>query len=101
MNSIKLRKTLESESGYLSWNELEKHFSRGVVRIISSNRNLIDLAIDIAQNNTKNISSALSNNNITEPTDAQAIQWQQQNSNFFCIVVAPFVLIQECNSSEK
>jgi len=98
MNTKELRKKLESESGYLSWQELEKHFARGVVRVITTNSKLIEVAIDIAQNNTKNISNTISNNNVSEPSDSQATEWQQLNTNFLCVVVAPFVLIQEFNS---
>ena len=95
MNLKELRKNLESESGYLNWQELEKHFARGAIRVISSDSNLIDLAMDIAQNKTDNITNAISNNSIFEPTNSQALHWQQNNSNFLCVVVAPFVLIQE------
>ncbi|MFV1983468.1 MAG: DUF2288 family protein [Thiohalomonadales bacterium] len=98
MNTRELKKKLESESGYLNWQELEKHFARGVVRVITTNSSLIDIAIDIVQNNTKNISNTISNNNVSKPSDLQATEWQQLNTNFLCIVVAPFVLIQEFNS---
>ena len=90
-----LRKTLESESGYLNWQELEKHFARGAIRVVAKGSDLIETAIDIAQNNTDKISIALANNSIFEPSSNQAINWQQHNSNFFSVVVAPFVLIQE------
>jgi hypothetical protein len=95
MKSETLRKNLESESGPLCWQELEKHFARGAVRVISSNANLIDIAINIAENNIEQISDALASKTVTEATDSQAKQWQQLNSSFQCVVVAPFVLIQE------
>jgi len=98
MNDKELRQNLESECDYLPWQEIEKHFARGIVRVISTDLNLIDVAIDIAQNNTQKITKALSNNTIVEPSISQATHWQQLNSNFMCVVVAPFVLIQESES---
>ena len=95
MSNTELRKKLESESGYLTWQELEKHFARGAIRVISKDSDLIEMAIDIAQNNTDKIASALANNIIYEPNNSQALNWQQQNSTFQSVVVAPFVLIQE------
>ncbi len=100
MDIKELTTTLESESGILCWQELEKHFARGAVRVISTNAKLIDIAVDIAQNNTNNISKALSEEIIAEATDTQAVTWQQQNASFLCVVVAPYVLIQESNSSK-
>ncbi len=100
MDIKELTATLESECGVLCWQELEKHFARGAVRVIAANTKLIDIAIDIAQNNTDNISKALSEKNIAEATDTQAVIWQQQNANFLCVVVAPYVLIQESDSSK-
>jgi len=95
MTQNDLRKNLDSESGRLHWQELEKHFARGAVRVISNETNLIDIAVDIAQNNTEKISIAVENNTVSEPTDSQARDWQQQNASYLCVVVAPFVLIQE------
>ncbi len=95
MKTKQLRKNIESESGILNWQELEKHYARGAIRIISSNVNLIDIAIYIAENNIEQISDALAAKTVTKATDSQAMQWQQQNSSFRCVVIAPFVLIQE------
>lgn len=95
MNTTQLREKLESETGFLCWQELEKHFAQGVLRVISSDANLIDLATDIAQNNADQISTALSKNHVSEPSDLQAKKWQKYNSRFLCVVTAPFVLIQE------
>ncbi|VAW91639.1 hypothetical protein MNBD_GAMMA22-2791 [hydrothermal vent metagenome] len=100
MNTQELRKSLETESGELKWQELEPHFARGIVRIISNNLNLIDIAIDIAQNNTDAISKNLSSNGVSEPTDHQATTWQQNNTSFLCVVIAPFVLVQELLSNQ-
>jgi len=103
MTKIELRKSLEAECDYLTWQDLEKHFARGAIRVISTEANLINNAIDIAENNTQKISTALENNSIYEPSSTQALHWQQHNSNFLCVVVAPFVLIQESeiNHSEN
>jgi len=95
MNTTELRETLESESGTITWQELEKHFARGVLRVVSEDSKLIDIALFIAENNTDEITSALANNNILEPNSSQAKNWQQKNSSFLSVVVAPFVLIQE------
>jgi len=95
MNTKELKESLELESGTLCWEELEKHFARGVIRIVSLDTNMIDIAIDIAQDNSEKIATALASKTLTEATDSQAKQWQQLNSVFRCVVIAPFVLIQE------
>ncbi len=95
MNTKELKNSLKTESGELKWQELEPHFARGAIRVISNKLNLIDVAVDIAQNNTDVISEKLSNNNLSEPSDSQATLWHKNNASFFCVVVAPFVLIQE------
>ncbi len=101
MNTEELRKTLEADSGELKWQELEPHFARGVVRIVSNDLNLIDVAIDIVQNNIDIISEKLSTNNLSEPNDSQATLWHKDNAGFLCVVVAPFVLIQELPSNHN
>jgi len=95
MNTDDLRKQLKSESGEIHWQELEKHFARGAVRVVSSKLDLINIAIDIAENNTIEISKAVTNKSITEPSDSEAQNWHKLNTRFLSVVVAPFVLIQE------
>jgi hypothetical protein len=90
-----LRAKLNLETAQLAWPELERHFARGVVIKIAPGVDLVDAALNVAENNAATVQEWLADGRIarTELTDAE--DWHARQPMFWAVVVAPWVLVQE------
>lgn len=86
---------LNKETAKLGWNELEKHFARGSVIKVNQGLDLIDIAALFANDDAKAIEDMLENGDVSHPDMSDAKIWNECNSVFWAVVVAPFVLVQE------
>lgn len=90
-----LRAKLNAETGKLAWNELERHFARGVVVKVTGNLDLIDVAVAMSRDEKRLVEGWLTQGRIARASSEDALDWHTRNSNFWAVVVAPWVLIQE------
>lgn len=90
-----LKESLNQETGLISWAELIRHFARGVVVKVDSNIDLIDVAQKIAADNTTELKSMLNAGTVARASDDDAKDWTDRNPDFWCVVTAPWVLVQE------
>jgi len=92
-----LRDKLELEVGTADWQQLKPHFERGVIVIVENGLDIIDIALQIASNNTEQVQEWITSGAIIKPTLEQMELWELKELSFRSIVVAPFVLIQKIN----
>jgi len=90
-----LKETLNRETGVVSWAELIRHFARGVVIKVDPGIDLIDVAQKIATDNTQELESMLNIGTVARASDDDAKDWTKRNPDFWCVVTAPWVLVQE------
>ena len=90
-----LKETLNQETGAISWAELIRHFARGVVIKVDTDIALIDVAQHIASDNTAEMQSMLNAGTVARASDEDAKDWTDRNPDFWCVVTAPWVLVQE------
>jgi hypothetical protein len=90
-----LRAQLNGETGQLSWQELERHFARGVVIRVARSLDLVTVAACIAQDDAVAVERWMNDDLIGRATSAQALDWQQRQVGFWAVVTAPWVLVQE------
>jgi hypothetical protein len=88
-------KQLNQETGVISWSELVRHFARGVVVTVSANLDLVEAASCMARDDTEQLQAWLDANYVRRASDDDARDWTQRNPEFWCIVTAPWVLVQE------
>ncbi len=86
---------LNSETGKINWSELQRHFARGTVVVVDPDLDLIRIAEQVSLDRDETIKSLLAEEKITRATDEHAIRWNEQNQNFWAVVVAPWVIVQE------
>lgn len=96
-----LKDTLNRETGVISWAELIRHFARGVVIKIDPDTDLIDVAQKIATDNTKELESMLNVGTVARASDDDAKEWTKRNPDFWCVVTAPWVLVQEKSTPDN
>ena len=93
--NLTIRERLSEETGVLDWHELERHFARGVVIRVDPEIDLIDVAIEFVNDDTDSIQHWLTSTLIARASDDDARDWTQRGPRFKCVVVAPWVLVQE------
>ncbi len=90
-----LRAKLNAETGKLPWQELERHFARGVVIKVAGDLDLIEVALAMSRDDKAGVESWLNAGRIAPASTDDAMTWHAQQSWFWAVVAAPWVLIQE------
>ncbi len=89
-----LAEKLKNEIGTADWPLLKPHAERGVLLTINPQLDLLEVAVQVAEDRTEQIRLWLDDGKITRPTQAQMKEWEMGETIFTCIIVHPFVLIQ-------
>jgi len=95
LNAEELRQTLNIESGKLEWHELQVHFARGIVIVIDTSLDLIDISSKLVNDDKQAVEKLMSENKIWRATDDDAKRWVKNTPVFWAVVVPPWVLVQE------
>jgi hypothetical protein len=90
-----LRAKLNLETAPLAWPELERHFARGSVIKVAPGMDLVDAALQVAENNAATVQEWLEDGRIARAELADAEDWHARQPLFWTVVVAPWVLVQE------
>lgn len=89
-----LLEKLHSETAKMSWQELQPFFARGSVLHVSDSLDLIEVAMQFAQDQTESLRPQLEAGHIAAPSNEMARRWYQTEAVLWTVVVAPFVLVQ-------
>ncbi len=95
MHDTELRRKLAEETGRITWQELERHFARGVLIIIGPELNLVEAAARIAEDDKRALQEWIQRGQVVRATDDHARRWAHSKCCFRAVVVAPWVLVQE------
>lgn len=91
-----LRAELQEAVDEAQWSWLEPHAQRDSVIFVSSDLDLVDVGVAIANDNTLHVQRWIEEALIEKPSSTQMSVWtQQQNKRFNALIVQPYVLIQE------
>ncbi len=90
-----LRAKLNLETAQLAWPELERHFARGVVIKVANGMDLVEAALQVAENNAAAVQQWLADGRLAKSDLSDAEDWHARKPMFWAVVVAPWVLVQE------
>ncbi len=90
-----LRAKLNLETARIAWAELERPFARGAVIRVAPDMDLVDVALDVAENNAARIQAWLAEGRIARADLLDAEDWHTRQPGLWAVVVAPWVLVQE------
>jgi hypothetical protein len=93
--ALPLGDLLNAQAGRISWTELSVHFARGRLLILSPGQDMIAIAAKIIEDNAFSLEQLISASCLRRAEDKDAIEWQNRQSEFWAVVVAPWVLVQE------
>ena len=99
-DQAELRQAINLETGRIGWEELQRHFARGVVVVISAELDLTDVAGRFVEDDKDTIEAWTKENRISRALDDHARQWHERNSEFWACVIAPWVLVQEITTEQ-
>lgn len=95
LNEEELRQKINLETGQLTWAELQKYYAKGNVIIVNPELDLIDAAAKFAEDDKAVVQDWIQSETIKRALDEDAIQWNERDSSFWTVVVAPWILVQE------
>ncbi|MEE9333208.1 MAG: DUF2288 domain-containing protein [Granulosicoccaceae bacterium] len=86
---------LNGETAVIDWGELVKHFARGVVIKINPSLDLLEAADGLASDNVSLFEQWVAAGKLSRASDDDARDWTAREPKFWCVVTAPWVLVQE------
>ncbi len=92
---------LAAESGVIAWPELQRHFARGVVVVVSPPLDLLEVAAAMAEDDAALLGGWMQSSRVLRATDEHARHWELAQADLRAVVVAPWVLVQELSPSES
>jgi hypothetical protein len=99
MTTGNLEQALNLQTGRIAWDELQRHFARGVVIKVNESEDLIEVAQSMVRDEAVSITQRLKENRLAIATTEDARRWNDHHSTFWAVVVAPWVLVQESKGS--
>lgn len=90
-----LSSRLNGETAIIAWSELVRHFARGVVIHVSQELDLVDTAECMTRDDVDTLKGWLDSGVLRRASDDDARDWTTREPEFWCVVTAPWVLIQE------
>ncbi len=86
---------LNQETGVIPWSELVRHFARGVVISVSDRLDLIEAAVCLIEDDAATFKQWVDDGKVRRASDDDARDWTVREPEFWCVVSAPWVLVQE------
>jgi len=91
---------LNNETGVIAWEELAKHFARGVVIRIAAELDLVEAGQAVLNDNAAVVEKWQAADQLRRASDSDARRWNEENTEFWAMVIAPWVIVQEIDASK-
>lgn len=80
----------------VTWRELKIHLQRDAIITISTEIDLIEAAVAVAEDDKNQVEAWVDAGQLAKPTEKQLEIWEQEeDKSFQMLIVQPFILIQE------
>lgn len=90
------KEELATKIDVIDWYSLRAHLERGGIIVIDSLLDLAEVGAGVANDDVKNVERWISSGLMGKPTAEQVEQWDAEKGKpFLCLIVSPYVLIQE------
>lgn len=92
---VDTRVLLNGQAGKIQWPGLMRHFARGKLICLEGELDLIEVADLLVKDQAGQIASLYRDGKLRRALDDDAIRWEAEGTEFWAVVVAPWVLVQE------
>lgn len=89
-----IRKKIESELMEVSWEPLAEHYARDAVVLVTDSLDIIDVAEVVIKDDVEKLKVWLKDLAVHKPSPEQVQEWSKGATQFLCVIVQPYVLIQ-------
>ena len=89
-----LQDKLLKEADWCDWKDLHDSFIRDTLFWVKGGVDIFEAAQAVAENNTRFISDAISQETIVRPDGYQVEEWRKSEQRFLTLIVSPFVIVQ-------
>ena len=100
-NDEELQQALNLQTAQINWMELQRQFAGGRLIWVSSELDLIKTAMKFVRDDKESIENWIQAGQIHPATDNDACSWNEKQTDFWSVVVAPWVLVQEITKSKE
>lgn len=95
-----LREEIHSETSKIAWSELQRFFAAGKAIGVSLDLDLVDVALQIANDNSDRIRKWQEKGKLAPVSDDQARYWIDTDATVWAVVVKPWVLVQDLKENK-
>lgn len=90
-----IKAKLNLETSRINWHDLQVYYARGHVVKVSPELDLLDVAAELAADNTARFQHWMSGGQVGDVAPDLAQQWYDNNTELWAVVIAPWVLVQD------
>lgn len=94
-NEVFTHDLLNAQTGRIAWVELVRYFARGLVVTLEKGQDLLEVAETLIDDDADAVKALYEKGLLRRARDEDAIRWQENDTEFWAVVVAPWVLVQE------
>lgn len=89
------RERYQQEAATIGFEELQKHFAKGILINVDPALDLIEVAVAMHRDDTAVIEDWMGSQQLERAHDEHAKKWLAEQTVFLAVTVAPWVLVQE------
>ena len=93
------RAKINSETGRIPWQELQRFFASGKTLLVDSELDLVEVGFSFHEDQAERVAQWLEQEKIRVVSTDLAKQWIEYNAEVWAVVVKPWVLIQDTELS--
>ncbi len=98
---IDVRHLLNAQTGRIGWPELQRQFARGLLLYVTPDMDLVEVAASVVENDDAGVKTWLRQGKLSRVSTVQASTWHVDGAEFWAVVAAPWVLIQEIADTDN
>ena len=96
-----LKIKLVQETARMCWSELQGQFAAGVTLYVSPELDLLDVACKLSRDDSKVLEPFIKKQMLSRVSDARALEWFEQDTEMWTLVIRPWVLVQPTGQVER
>jgi len=94
-NTLSQEQRINLETAKIAWQELQRFFAMGVLIVVNRDEDLVNIAAAFIDDDNDQIQTLMDTGNVRKAETTDAKRWNQADADFWAVVVAPWVLVQE------
>lgn len=86
---VSTRDLLNGQTARISWGDLQRYFAQGVLRKVSQEMDMLDVATAVVDNDKEKVGHWLAAGQLIAPTLDDARIWHREHAQFWAVVTSP------------